>query len=188
MIGASNYPTQPLVNAADDAQRIAGALGQRGFEVATNIDPDRDALDAAVGAFRIVARGADLALVYLAGHAVERHGTGYYLPVDFPFPVSPGNLRFSAISLNDFVAATDGAGSRIVVLDACRDWPENADESARLANDLDELAVGERDWPNLLLAYATSATTRAGDGLPGQGSAFSNSLFRNLLDHTLTVD
>ncbi|MGZ8284667.1 MAG: caspase family protein [Allosphingosinicella sp.] len=106
----------------------------------------------------------------------------------FPFPPVPGNLRFCAIGLNDFVAATDGAGSRIVVLDPCRDWPDDPADSTRLASDLDEIAGAQKDWPNLLLAYATSASARAGDGLPGEGSAFSTSLCRNLLDHGLTVD
>jgi len=188
VVGAAAYPGQPLDNAANDAGRIADALRDRGFAVTILLEPDRHALDVALATFRPLAASADLALVYLAGHAVERHGTGYFLPIDFPFPPTPGNLRFCAIGLNDFVGATDGAGSRIVVLDACRDWPADPADSSRLAGDLDALAGDQRDWPNLLLAYATSAATRAGDGLPGEGSAFTSSLCRHLLDHGLTVD
>ena len=74
------------------------------------------------------------------------------------------------------------------MLDACRNWPHDPDEARRTSNDLEELVADERDWPNLLLAYATSATMAAGDGAKGAGSAFSNSLCRHLLDHGLTVD
>ena len=138
--------------------------------------------------FRPVAKIAELALVYLAGHAVERHGSGYFLPVDFSFPPTAARLRYAAVGLNAFVEATSGAASRIVALDACRNWPHDPDEARRTSNDLEELVAGERDWPNLLLAYATSATTTAGDGVKGAGSAFSTSLCRHLLNHDFTVD
>ena len=188
VIGANAYPSEELINATGDAGRVAEALRIRGFSVRTVLDPDLAAIDAALTDFKRAALSAELVLVYLAGHAVERHGSGYFLPVDFSFPPTAAGLRFTAVSLNAFVEATDGAMSRIVVVDACRNWPHDSDEARRTSNDLEELVGEERNWPNLLLAYATSATMTAGDGAKGVGSAFSNSLCRHLLDHNLTVD
>ncbi|AWI89227.1 hypothetical protein C0214_13735 [Methylobacterium sp. DM1] len=189
VIGANAYPgKKKLDNAVDDARRMANALGARGFTVSTVPDPNLTDIDAALATFRPIAQTAELALIYLAGHAVERHGSGYFLPVDFTFPTTAASLRYSATCLNDFVDATTGAASRIIVLDACRNWPHDPDEARRTSSDLDELIASERAWPNLLLAYSTSATTQASDGTKGSGSTFSSSLCRNLLDHGLTVD
>lgn len=51
IIGAAAYPSDPLVNSAEDARRIAGPLEQRGFTVTLVINPDRDALGDALTAF-----------------------------------------------------------------------------------------------------------------------------------------
>jgi len=188
VIGAIAYPGEELDNSVGDAGRVADALRARAFSVLTVLDPDLAAIDAALATFNPVVQTAELALIYLAGHAVERYGSGYFLPVNFDFPPTAARLRHTAAGLNAFVEATNGAASRIIVLDACRNWPPDPDEARLTSNDLDELVAAERDWPNLLLAYATSATTAAGDGAKGAGSAFSNSLCRHLLDHGLTVD
>jgi hypothetical protein len=188
VIGVAAYPSDPLANSVEDARRIAGPLERRGFTVTLVIDPDRDAMGEALTAFHTSAAASDLALIYLAGHAVERHGTGYFLPIDFPFPANAGALRHRAIALNELVDATNGASSRIIVLDTCRNWPAESDDQQRVSNDIDHLAQGERDWPNLLLAFATSARMGAGDGRDGEGSAFTRALCHRLLDHNFTVD
>lgn len=188
VIGANSYFGQDLDNAIADAHRIADALRQRAFSVSTVLDPDAAAIDTVLNAFRSIAQKAEIALVYLAGHAVERHGSGYFLPIDFKFPPTAADLRYTAVPFNAFVEATNGAAARIIIADVCRNWPVDPDQARRTSNDLDELIAAERDWPNLLLAYATSATTRAGDGARGAGSTFSNSLRRHLLDHGLTMD
>lgn len=79
------------------------------------LDPDLAAIDNALAAFRPTAQTAELALIYVAGHAVERHGSGYFLPVDFSFPPTAAGLRYTATGLNAFVEAMGGAASRIVV-------------------------------------------------------------------------
>ncbi|MBB3952655.1 caspase family protein [Aureimonas jatrophae] len=188
VIGADAYPGAELSNAVGDARRVAAALTMRGFSTEIVLDPELSAVESALADFRSVARNAELAMIYLAGHAVERHGNGFFLPVDFEFPLTVGRLRFMATPLNAFVDATEGAASRILVLDACRNWPHDPDEGRRTLHDLEELSADERSWPNLLLAYATSSTEKAGDGAEGQGSVFSRSLCRHLLDHALTVD
>lgn len=188
VVGAAAYPTRPLTNATEDAERVSIGLTQRGFVVETVLNPDQTSLTKSLAKFQERAMSAGIALIYLAGHAVERHGAGYFLPVDFPFPVAVGWLRNNGVTLNTFVAATDGAESRIVILDACRNWPSERDLRQPIADNLEELSGNEGDWGKLLLAYSTSATLTASDGIPGKGSIFSNSFCRHLLDHSLTID
>ncbi len=188
VIGSIAYPDAKLNNAVSDACRMAEALRARDFSVSVVLDPDLTAIDDALANFRLAAQNAELVVIYLAGHAVERHGSGYFLPVDFSFPPTAAGLRYTATSLNAFVEATNGAASRIIVLDACRNWPHDQNEARRVSNDLEELVADEREWPNLLLAYATSATRSASDGVEGVGSVFSKALCRHLLDHQLTVE
>lgn len=188
VVGAVDYLGQKLDNAVDDAVRIAKVLVARGFTVTSVHNPTKAEIDAALAEFSLRAQKSEIALVFLAGHAVERHGSGYFLPVDFQFPLTPGSLPYTALSLNSIIEATESAESRVIVLDACRNWPQDQDEERRVLNNLDQLIAGERDWPDLLLAYATSAKTTAGDGVSGAGSTFTNSLCKHLLDHSLTAD
>jgi uncharacterized caspase-like protein len=64
---------------------VADALCAQGFSVSIVLDPNLAAIDAALKAFRPEAETAELALIYLAGHAVERHDSGYFLAVAFGF-------------------------------------------------------------------------------------------------------
>lgn len=187
-IGVAGYPDRPLINSVDDASRAAKALKERGFNVTILADATAVEIEEALAEFRSSAAGADIALVFLAGHAVERHGVGYFLPVDFQFPITASKARLLSIRLNDLVEATAGAKARIVVLDACRDWPADPRDQLLINNDLDELAADERVWRNVLLAFSTSASSSAGDGLVGQGSAFCEAFCRHLLNHTLNAD
>ncbi|MGY4319571.1 hypothetical protein ACVWW1_008898 [Bradyrhizobium sp. JR3.5] len=114
----------------------------RGFSASIVLDPNLTAIDAALKAFRPAAQSAELALIYLAGHAVERHGSGYFLAVDFSFPSTAAGLRYTAaVGLNAFVEAASGAASRIAVLDACRNWPHDPDEARCTSNDLEEFVA-----------------------------------------------
>jgi hypothetical protein len=188
MIGISDYPRAPLLNAAADAERAARAVEKRGFETNLLLNAAGSDIDAALASFSSSLAGADLGLIYLAGHGVERHGTGYFLPADFPFPLTTGRLKHCGISLNDLVRAAQPAKSAIVVLDACRTWPEDRTEQVALGSAMDELVREERSWSNLLLAYSTSASALAGDGGDGEGSLFCQAFCRHLLDHKLTVE
>ena len=61
IIGVIAYPGKELVNAVDDATRVAGALEARGFVVMIHLDPGRAAIDAALAAFKPAAEAAELA-------------------------------------------------------------------------------------------------------------------------------
>ena len=60
--------------------------------------------------------------MFYAGHGLEMDGVNYLVPVDAQLERDT-DVRFEAIELDDVLAATEGAGLRVVVLDACRNNP-----------------------------------------------------------------
>ena len=50
------------------------------------------------------------------------NGTNYLMPVDARL-ASDTRVRFEMVPLDDVLAATEGAGRRVVILDACRNNP-----------------------------------------------------------------
>ncbi|MBY5560558.1 caspase family protein [Rhizobium leguminosarum] len=89
--------------AVSDARRIDATLKQRGFVTTLLEDPDGPAISTSLSAFQAKATKADIALIYLAGHSVERSGSGYFLPRDFPFPVTALAAKLYGISIGDAV-------------------------------------------------------------------------------------
>lgn len=131
---------------------------------------------------------ADIALIYLAGHAVEHFGPGFFLPRDFELPASPIKLMQRAPSLDTFVDATKSAKARVVVLDACRNWLEDSRDASVLEQALDQQRAGQASWSDLLLAYSTSSARRASDGPDGEGSGFCRAFCKLVANHSFDVD
>jgi WD40 repeat protein len=188
IIGIDGYPHRRLQNAVSDARRIDATLKQRGFVTTLLEDPDGTAITARLSAFQANAAKADIALIYLAGHGVERSGSGYFLPRDFPFPVTALAAKLYGIGIGDVVETAKEAHSGIVILDACRNWPTSRVEERSLNEQLDAIVANQREWNNVLLAYSTSSADTAGDGVPGTGSRFCNAFTRHALDHSLTLE
>ena len=83
VVGNSAYAAiGTLPNPGNDAADVAAALGRLGFEVETVRDADRAGLNAALRGFTRRSVGADVALVFYAGHGLEMDGVNYLVPVD----------------------------------------------------------------------------------------------------------
>ena len=111
-----------LPNPGNDAADVGAALRRLGFEVTVARDADRAALNDALRAFTRRSAGADVALVFYAGHGMEMDGVNYLLPVDARLERDT-DVRFETVSLDDVLAVTEGAALRLVILDACRNNP-----------------------------------------------------------------
>ena len=125
VIGNSAYRnTVQLTNPHNDAQAIATALRNIGFEsVTVMVDLTREQLLDALRAFSMGAATADWAMVYYAGHGVELNGVDFLVPVDAKI-TSERDALSQGIPLAEVIAAADGARKlKLVVLDACRDNP-----------------------------------------------------------------
>ena len=184
VVGNSAYAAiGTLPNPGNDAADMAAALRRSGFEVTTALDADRVELNDALRAFTRQSAGADVSLVFYAGHGIEMDGVNYLVPVDARLERDT-DVRFEAVELDYVLAATVGAGLRVVILDACRNNPlarsmqrTGASRSVSRGSfgDLDESLLGDET----LVAYAAAAGTTAADGT-GRNSPYTSALLANL--------
>ena len=184
VVGNSTYAhIGRLPNADNDAADMSAALRRLGFEVTTELDADRAELTEALRAFTRRSLGADVALVFYAGHGIEMDRVNYLVPVDARLERDL-DLRYEAVTLDDMLASTLGASLRLVILDACRNNPLARSMQRTLASrsvsggsfgDLNEDLLGDET----LVAYAAAAGTTAADGR-GRNSPYTAALLAHL--------
>jgi hypothetical protein len=183
VIGNSSYQSvNKLPNPAKDAAAIAAMLTRMGFDVVNNKEDATIAdMRRMVRDFSDQASGADVALVYYAGHGIELNGTNYLIPVDARLERDV-DVEDETVSLDRIVRILDPVKKlRLVILDACRDNPfqETMKRSLSTRGVTRGLAKVEPDNPNTLIAYAAKAGSTASDGA-GDHSPFTTALLRQL--------
>jgi len=188
VVGVGGYRhVAPLPNAVNDARGIGEALQTVGFAVDVVTDGGRAEIERAIRKFGAEAVGAEAALFYYAGHAVEVDGRNWLLPADTQV-VAPRDLRFEAVDLEAVLEQTEGrAQVNLVFLDACRDNPFRArlatggrGMSVRAGLGQMQAAVGT------LIAYAAAPGSVAADG-DGVNSPFTSALLRHIATPGLEV-
>ena len=180
VVGNSTYSAiGPLPNPGNDAADMSAALRRLGFDVTTVLDADRGELTEALRTFTRESAGADVSLVFYAGHGLEVDGVNYLVPVDARLERDT-DVRFETVELDYALAATTGAALRVVILDACRNNPlarsmqrTGATRSVSRGSfgNLDESLLGDET----LVAYAAAAGTTAADGT-GRNSPYTSAL------------
>ena len=184
VVGNSTYAhIGRLPNPDNDAADISSALRRLGFEVTTELDADRVELTEALRAFTRRSAGADVALVFYAGHGIEMDGVNYLVPVDARLERDV-DVRFETVTVDDLLVSTSGAALRLVILDACRNNPLARSMQRTAATrtvsggsfaDLNEDLLGDET----LVAYAAAAGTTAADGR-GRNSPYTAALLSHL--------
>ena len=148
------------------------------------MDLDLGELNSALRAFTRRSAGADVSLVFYAGHGLEVDRVNYLLPVDARLERDT-DVRFETVTLEDVLAATAGAALRLVILDACRNNPlassmQRTDARRSISRgsfgDLDESLLGDET----LVAYAAAVGTTAADGRGSRNSPYTAALLAHL--------
>ena len=172
-----------LPNPGNDAADMASALGRLGFDVTTVRDADLAGMNESLRLFARESAGADVAVVFYAGHGLEVDGVNYLVPVDARLERDT-DVSYEALALDRVLQATSGAALRVVILDACRNNPlarsmqrTGAARSVSRGSfgELDEALLGEET----LVAYAAAAGTTAADG-DGRNSPYTTALLSYL--------
>ena len=180
VVGNSAYAeVGTLPNPGNDAADVAAALGRLGFEVEAVRDADRAGMNAALRGFTRRSVGADVALVFYAGHGLEMDGVNYLVPVDARLERDT-DVRFEAVALDDVLASVEGAALRVVILDACRNNPlARSMQLTSASRSVSRGSFGELNEDLLgaetLVAYAAAAGTTAADGT-GRNSPYTAAL------------
>jgi uncharacterized caspase-like protein len=190
VIGNSSYQNvPPLTNPVNDATAIAEMFRKAAFdEVVARLDLKYMEMRRALRDFTDKARGADIAVIYFAGHGLEVDGVNYTVPVDATLE-RDADADDEAVSLNRILLAAEPATKlRLVILDACRDNPFTKKMKRTISSrSLGRGLIGvEANKPNTFIAFAAKEGSTASDG-DGKNSPFSTALLKHLTTPGLDI-
>jgi uncharacterized caspase-like protein len=180
--GASAYEHGvSLANGVRDAEAMAAALRRLGWRVQMLRDPRRVDLDIGLMWLARAAAGAEAALFFWAGHAVEVSGRNLLIGTDARIE-RPAHWRGRGLDVQKVLDATASAATALVILDGCRAemlsgrWVGGA--SSLGARGPGRVAAA----PGRLLVFSTASLALAADATaPGQRhSPFTAALLRHI--------
>ncbi len=185
VIGMSGYRNAPpLANPVNDAKDMSAVLRELGFAVTEAADLDKRLLDETIRGFANRIAGADVALIFYAGHGLQVAGQNYLLPIDAKLE-SERDLDFEAVGL-EFVLRQMESGrngrTSIVILDACRDNPLARNLARAMGVRSDAFPRGlapAQSGAGMFIAFSTQPGNVAYDGA-GRNSPFAAALLRHL--------
>lgn len=176
VIGNSNYETVgwDLENPVNDAELLAGALENVGFEVHTVLDGTKTAMEEAFQAHadRLKEAGEDaVGFFFYAGHGAQHRGVNYLVASDARMTSALDLMRQPQLDLIMDYLEYAGNQTNFIVLDACRNNPL----PASMRNAPQGLASSQR-VRGTLIAYSTAPGMVAEDGSGLDNSAYSAAL------------
>lgn len=191
VLAAEDYALiRPLSNPANDARAMEDLLERLDFEVFVETNRDLRRMRRALDDFKEDAAGADVALLFFAGHGVALDGVNYLLPTDADASTAE-KLVATALPLSEAQEALKAvAPVSIVLLDACRDDPfSGGGKEGRGAAALEDDPpvtpgpaapglgrIGRAD--GVLFAFAAAPNETASDG-DEENSPFTAALVRH---------
>jgi uncharacterized caspase-like protein len=198
VIGQADYESLgDLGNPLNDARAMDDLLSDLGFDVTRVLDRGGDRFRREIEDFIADAEGADVALVYYAGHAVEAGGQNYLVPIDADLstPAAAGASLVPVADLLDDLARL--VPVTILLLDACRTEAFPDGTQILLPGEDTPVAVvptglGEMRGPTPVLAnidpeslgmvigFASAPGEAALDGAPGTNSPYAAALLKHL--------
>jgi formylglycine-generating enzyme required for sulfatase activity/uncharacterized caspase-like protein len=191
VIGNGAYQhAAPLPNPTRDARAIAQMFQTVGFDtVLLRNDVGNLEFKRALRDVFAVAKGADIAVVFFAGHGIQIADQNYLIPVDAQL-AQDYDATDEAISLDRIIESIEPAARlRLVVLDACRDNPFLVKMQRRGATRhivSRGLSKVEPILNNTLIAYAAKAGSTAEDGA-GEHSPFTMALIKHVAEPGLDI-
>jgi len=197
IIGNAEYEhTSKLANTVNDAVAVAEMLNRLGFKFELALNTKLDQFLNHMSRFVEMAKDADVAVLYYAGHAIQIDGENYLIPVDGR--VQPGRAG-RAVSTNFYplsaIAAEFQAASKttLMFLDACRDNPLT-DDYVKLVKAEGRNTVATKGLASMqgssrdsMIFFAAEPGEVASDGTTGN-SPFTAAVLKHLAAPGLALD
>lgn len=186
VIGNDEYLNLPsLERAGNDARAMADSLRDMDYEVIFATDVTRSELIARIQELDLKMRTGDIVVLFYAGHGVEIDGRNYLIPVDMPSVRAGQSLTvveegFPADRMLE-VARLHGAQVTVMILDACRNNPFNADGRHRAigrSRGLAAVAGAEGTFVMYSAGDGQTALDRLTDDDPDPNSVYTRHLLR----------
>jgi uncharacterized caspase-like protein len=190
LIAVDDYKSiRTLENPSNDARALEAVLESLDFEVFIETNRDLKRTRRALEDFKEDAAGADVALLFFAGHGVAIDGVNYLLPTDADAS-SAEMLAATSMPLSEAQEVIQSVAKvAIILLDACRDDPFSGGggdgRSAAALEDDPPIApkptpgfgrIGRAD--GVLFAFAAAPGETASDG-DEANSPFTSALVRH---------
>ena len=175
LIGNNAYPSSPLRNAANDSRDLAAALRELGFKTIVKENTTRSEMIAALQEFGKALDGAEAALFFYAGHAMQFKDRNYLIPIDAVMG-SEDDVTFFSVEVGQVFDRMERARTRFnfVILDACRDNP------FRDTFKVSATGLAQMSGPSgTLIAYATAPGATAADGF-GRNGIYTGHILQNI--------
>lgn len=175
IIGNGAYEQGPLQNPPNDAQAMAEALRECGFEVIERIDAGRREMLQAIRAFGDSLKQGGVGVFYYAGHGIQVKGQNFLVPVGLEMK-NEDEAEDECVPVSSVVNKLESAGNRVnlVILDACRNNPFASGFRSQTRG-----LVGMDAATGTLVAYATAPGKVAADG-QGEHGLYTAALLKYL--------
>ena len=206
VIGNAAYSgISPLQKPLNDAQKMAEVLRGLGYEVIVGENASKRELETLAQRFRSALKGADVGFFFYSGHGFQtnrieqQHPVNHIVPIDFN--VQEVNTAVGSLALDVIIdAIRSQARVGFIFMDACRNDPQLAAASERLASNTRSVTIARGFAPvsviekastpkagvgkgptGLLIAYATDPGNVALEGETGSLSPFTGALAKHLV-------
>ena len=131
LIGNNQYSANALRNAVNDAHDLGDALKDLGFQVIVRENASRKDMIDAIREFGQAIEGANVALFFYAGHAMQFKDRNYLIPIDAAMG-SEEDVTFFSVEIGQIFDRMDRAsdtslpggapGARLVARSYCYFW------------------------------------------------------------------
>ena len=188
IIGNSGYQSvTPLANPANDAHAAAEMFANLGFETEIALDAGHEEMRQLLTEFRGLSAGAEVAVIYFAGHGIQAEQENFLLGVDADGDTLQ-SIRETAVPMQELMNAfAPDVGTKLLFLDACRNNPFAEAERALSGGDaVRGLARANHRVNDLLLVYAAQPNQAALDG-QGDNSPFMQAMMQAMSSGTPDV-
>ena len=175
LIGNNQYATAPLRNAVNDARDLAASLRELGFTVILRENASRKDMIEGIREFGQAIDGAQTAMFFYAGHAMQFKDRNYLIPIDAAMG-SEEDVTFFSVEISQVFDRMDRARTKFnfIVLDACRDNPFAS--SFKVSSS----GLAQMSAPSgTLIAYATAPGSVAADG-GGRNGIYTKHILQNI--------
>lgn len=182
VIGNAAYGEGGLNNPVNDANAVAKALRDLGFDVTPRTNLNLRSMDEEIEQFGQELTEGGVGVFYYAGHGVQVKGENYLIPLEAQLKREK-DAQYDAYPLGKVINAMEAAKTRIniLIIDACRDNPfyrrwRSPNRGLSGVRGLEELEANQ-GW---FIAFATDPGNVAEDGEESSHSPFTYHLLRHL--------
>ncbi len=182
VIGNSSYAEGPLRNPVNDARLMERTLRPLGFEVKRLENLDYRGMKRAMIDFGDLAKDAEVALIYYAGHGIQQDGENWLLPIDAKIN-KPADVGLEALQASSLLHQLDDSRAKVglVILDACRNNPF-VSRTRSVSRGLARMEAPSGS----IVAYSAQPGAVADDGTDGNG-LYTKHLAANLSRKDLEI-